>query len=213
MSLQFPVGGEKKISINFPFILLTTSVPLYGQTAIVTLTTCIIIWQLWLSLKRGPSWWLLNMAQSPMKPPMSYHIQQSWSKCILRRAVHGKVKRERVSHHQGTKVAGHYRFEMCFCQPSLSLCKTSFVLLPGVTPAQAAMTDTVKQPCTAKPFKDQPISPRLAPRSRCFSKPSRPEGWPDWRSPYLSLLTLPYNRRCGARIIITFHLPESSDSS
>lgn len=31
-----------------------------------------------------------------------------------------------------------------------------------MTLAQAAMTDTVKQPFTGKPFKDGPINPRLA---------------------------------------------------
>lgn len=79
-----------------------------------------------------------------------------------------KVCKEKVSYHCGTKARGHYRFEICFCQPSLSRPKTSFALFSEVMLAQAAMTDTVKQLFTARPFKDEPLNPRLAPRFRCF---------------------------------------------
>jgi len=72
---------------------------------------------------------------------------------------------EKVSYHW---TRGHYRFEICFCQP-LSYPKTSFALFFEVMLAQAAMTDTVKQLFNVKPFKDEPLNPRLAPRFTCFS--------------------------------------------
>lgn len=93
--------------------------------------------------------------------------------------------KEKVSHHCGTKTRGRYRFEICFCQPSLSRPKTSFALFSEVTLAQAAMTDTVKQP-----LKDGPINPRLAlrftekkDRRRRSRQPSLLALLQTWRAP------------------------------
>lgn len=103
-----------------------------------------------------------------------------------------KVSKEKVSYHCGTKARGHYRFEICFCQPSLSYPKTSFALFSEVMLAQAAVTDTVKQLFNVKPFKDEPLNPRLAPRFTCFSgSKGFEEEDQRWRSRQHSFSTFP----------------------